>query len=210
MKSTRPCLCTDEDLCSAPQQARSLARRQALLDAARDLFAKQGYEGTSVDQIATAAGSASGAFYTYFKSKRQLLLVLMDQLLEQLEALDLTPPGDVGTRVGLRVFLRDVFRTDVAAYGTIRAWQEAPKADAAFVPHAAAVEAWTVARIERVFRQLQRFRNGRADAEVRPFARMMDRHFWSLLATAGTIPPRELDREIRVAADVIHRYLFAT
>lgn len=194
----RPLIACDEDLCAPPRQARSMARRQKILDAARALFARQGYEATSIEQITTSAGIALGAFYTYFKSKRQLLLVLMDELLERLASLDLRPgDGD------LRQFLSAVFRTDIEYHGVIRAWQEATLADPTLSERAAEVEAWTRARIERVFRALR----PRAGADVRTFARMMDRHFWALLATAGTMTAREFDREIRVAADVIQRYL---
>jgi hypothetical protein len=37
---------------------------------------------------------------------------------------------------------------------------------------------------------------------------MMDRHFWSLLARGASLPRRDFDREVRIAADVIYHYLF--
>ena len=209
MKHARPLIACDEDLCAAPRQARSMARRQKILDAARALFAKNGHEATSIEQITTKAGIALGAFYTYFKSKRQLLLVLMDELLQRLESLDLRPGDDAHVRDGLRRFLSGVFRADIDYHGVIRAWQEATLADPTLSGRAAEVEAWTRARIERVFRALRRLPNARAGADLRTFARMMDRHFWALLASSGTLSARQFDREIRVAADVIDHYLFA-
>lgn len=185
-----------------------MARRQKIVDAARVLFAKHGYEATSIEQITTTAGMASGAFYTYFRSKRQLLLVLMDELLERLESLDLRPGDDAQVRNGLRRFLSAVFRADIDYYGVIRAWQEATLADPALGARAKEVESWTAARIERVFRTLRRLPRARAGVDRATFARMMDRHFWALLATAGDRSSRQFDREIRVAADVIYYYLF--
>jgi AcrR family transcriptional regulator len=51
----------------------------ALLDAAFELFAEQGYGATSVADIAARAGLTKGAFYSNFESKDALFLALFDQ-----------------------------------------------------------------------------------------------------------------------------------
>jgi AcrR family transcriptional regulator len=43
--------------------------QQALLDAAQDLFWRNGYERTSIEDIATAAGVGNGSIYGAYKSK---------------------------------------------------------------------------------------------------------------------------------------------
>ena len=48
-------------------------RRQMLLEIAYDLFIRNGYENTSVDDIITAAQIAKGTYYYYFESKEQML-----------------------------------------------------------------------------------------------------------------------------------------
>lgn len=48
------------------------ARRQTLIDAARDLFSAKGYHATTVDDITRAAGVAKGTFYLYFSEKREV------------------------------------------------------------------------------------------------------------------------------------------
>jgi AcrR family transcriptional regulator len=53
--------------------------RQALLEAAAQLFCERGLEGASVDEIAQAAGYTKGAFYANFKSKEELFLVMLDE-----------------------------------------------------------------------------------------------------------------------------------
>ena len=53
--------------------------RGSLLKAAARLFCRHGLEGTSVDQIAQAAGYTKGAFYANFKSKEELFLVMLDE-----------------------------------------------------------------------------------------------------------------------------------
>ena len=203
-----PTLGTGEPPPAPPQQERSLEKRRKLLDAGRALFAEKGYDASSIGEITSRAGTAAGAFYTHFRSKRQLLVVLMNELLHRLGALDLRPSGRANARDGLRHYLAGVFRADLAYYGVVRAWQEATLTDGQLGRMRATIESWTGGRILRVFQLLRKYPNARPDRDLRAFARMMDRHFWSLLARGAAMPPRAFDREIRVAADVIYHYLF--
>src|SRR5687767_2262794 len=50
------------------------ATRQALLDAALQLFIERGVEGTSIEQVTAHAGYTRGAFYSNFTSKEELFL----------------------------------------------------------------------------------------------------------------------------------------
>lgn len=53
--------------------------RQAILDAARDVFAKLGYGATTVRDIIRATDLASGTFYNYFKSKEEVFQAISDE-----------------------------------------------------------------------------------------------------------------------------------
>ena len=53
--------------------------RGALLRSASKLFCRRGLEGTSIDDVAEAAGYTKGAFYANFKSKEELFLVMLDE-----------------------------------------------------------------------------------------------------------------------------------
>ncbi len=44
-------------------------RRETFLDVGERLFSQYGYRAVSIDDIASAAGVATGSFYSYFKSK---------------------------------------------------------------------------------------------------------------------------------------------
>jgi len=204
-----PAIAASQDLPSPPRQARSVEKRAKLLDAGRALFREKGYEATSIGDITTHAGMAAGAFYLYFRSKRQLLIVLMNELTARLAALDLRPAAAENMQSALRAFVAALFRTDLESYGVIRAWQEAALADSELRAMHTGLTSWTETRILGVFRKLQKFPGARRDCDLPAFARMMDRHFWALLARAATLAPRELQREVRIAADVIHRYLFS-
>src|SRR6185503_18784868 len=72
----------DLDLPRVPQQARSRQKRDALLTAAGRLFEQRGYESTTADDIAAAAGVSIGTFYSYFRNKRQIFLAIYYECLE--------------------------------------------------------------------------------------------------------------------------------
>ena len=66
-----------------PQQARSKAKRDRLLAEALALFEENGYDATTIDAIAARAKVSVGVFYSYFRSKRQMLLTLSMERIEQ-------------------------------------------------------------------------------------------------------------------------------
>lgn len=53
--------------------------RERLLKAAREVFIRQGFHGTSVDQIAEEAGYSKGALYSQFESKADVFLALYEE-----------------------------------------------------------------------------------------------------------------------------------
>lgn len=54
--------------------------RHQILQAARDRFAENGVSGTSLDQIAKAAGVTRGAIYWHFENKSELFFAMRDQV----------------------------------------------------------------------------------------------------------------------------------
>jgi AcrR family transcriptional regulator len=58
--------------------------KQKILDAALEVFAKQGYHSSTVDAIAKTAGISKGLLYNYFKSKDDVLNELMIGMMEVL------------------------------------------------------------------------------------------------------------------------------
>src|SRR6188768_3945233 len=60
-----------------PKNADGLRTRQAILDAALDLFAEEGYFGTSLRDIAAAVGVRESALYNYFPGKQALFNALI-------------------------------------------------------------------------------------------------------------------------------------
>ena len=55
------------------------ARRDELLDAAVQLFARDGYDATSINRIIAAVGVSKGAFYHHFAAKEDLVAALAER-----------------------------------------------------------------------------------------------------------------------------------
>ena len=65
-----------------PERRRAMTREH-LLEAAAVVFARNGYHGASLDEVAAAAGFTKGAVYSNFKSKEDLFLALIDDRIER-------------------------------------------------------------------------------------------------------------------------------
>jgi AcrR family transcriptional regulator len=61
--------------------------RQRLLQAAGEVFAQRGYDGASLDDVATAAGLTKGAVYSSFAGKDDLFYALMRERIDERLAL---------------------------------------------------------------------------------------------------------------------------
>lgn len=205
----RPNLLRGEDLPAPPLQQRSRAKRERLKTAALALFGENGYEGTSIDQIATRANLAMGTFYQHYRSKRQLLLALMDDLLDHLSRLDLRPVGDGDIRSGLRGLLARAFSTDLQYLGAYRAWQEAALSDSGLTKKQQQIHDWTIARVHALFSVLQQHPGARRDVDIAGLARVMDSFFWNLLAQAVQFSKPELNQWLDAATHLIYHALFA-
>lgn len=55
--------------------------KAAILESAMLLFSRQGYENTSVNQMARAAGVGKGTIYSYFQSKSEIFLAFCEEQL---------------------------------------------------------------------------------------------------------------------------------
>ena len=91
------------------RKASSEQRRCSILQAARAVFARQGYADTVVEDIAAQAGIGKGTLYLYFPSKEQIYLAA---LLEEARRLD------VDTRAAVNAAA--TWRDKLAAYFEVR------------------------------------------------------------------------------------------
>ena len=58
------------------------ARRQAILDAARDCFFTDGFEATTISQIADKVELSTGTLYLYYKNKEEIYVSILEEGLD--------------------------------------------------------------------------------------------------------------------------------
>jgi AcrR family transcriptional regulator len=94
----------------------ALAAVQArLLDAAVELFAEKGFDGTSVQEIVARAEVTKGAMYHYFRSKDDLLYEIYHGLIsQQLADQERILATGLGPADALRALVRDLVETTTA------------------------------------------------------------------------------------------------
>ena len=85
-------------------------RREAILSAAEEVFARSGYHGASLDDIAQAAGISKALIYEHFTSKRELHAELVNahvkEIFRRLEAnAETGTSGEERLRGGIDAFL---------------------------------------------------------------------------------------------------------
>src|SRR6187399_2277548 len=67
-------------------RARGASRgRKELMAIAIDCFARYGYQGTTIDRIASAAGVTKGALYYHFRDKEELLFEAVQDRISEFE-----------------------------------------------------------------------------------------------------------------------------
>ncbi len=203
----RPNLLRSERLPPEPRQWRSREKRARLKDAALALFNAHGYERTSIEEIAKRANLATGTFYQHYRSKRQLLLVLMEDLLTAMSQLNLQPTAG-NPRALLRELLARAFTTDRRYLGAYRAWREAMLSD----PHLARdwreIREWTTQRVVALLTLLQQGPAARKDIAITPLAEVIDTLGWSLLEQAASISSAQANASIDAATHLIYHALF--
>lgn len=71
---------------AANENPKRQAKREQILNAAADIFARQGFAGTLMADIAVAAMVGKGTLYEYFPSKEELFFAVYQRVVERQEA----------------------------------------------------------------------------------------------------------------------------
>jgi AcrR family transcriptional regulator len=165
-KAAEP-VATDETR-SVPRSRKGVRTRARLVDAAKQVFERDGFLDARIVDIAETAGLAPGTFYHYFDSKEQIFREVAEAQEERLTA----PPGDGETdtdttalgrirRSNLRYLQR--YRDEAALMGVI---EQVSRYDDHVNAARMATMKHFVERAEKAVRQLQK--DGVADTRLDP------------------------------------------
>jgi len=67
---------------SSIREKHKIRTRKCILDSAVKLFSKNGFEQTSIEELAKEAGIGKGTVYSYFQTKRDIVKAFCDDQLE--------------------------------------------------------------------------------------------------------------------------------
>jgi len=101
---------------ASTREARSAARREAILAAALDEFSARGFAATRLDDVAQRAGVAKGTIYLYFRDKeslfQELIRTMLTPLVGTIEALGKADlPISALAEHFADLFVREVYET---------------------------------------------------------------------------------------------------
>jgi AcrR family transcriptional regulator len=71
----------------ARRNRRIIRQRKAIMDAAAQLFAQNGYQGTSIKDIAALMDIGESTLYGYFPGKQEILIAILNQQVEMVDSL---------------------------------------------------------------------------------------------------------------------------
>lgn len=99
---------------------RSAGKSAAILDAAGDLFLEQGFERTSMDEVARSAGVSKQTVYAHFLNKEQLFRAVIASKVAEYFPADMPGPATGGTAAEMlasvgRQYLRLILSEDAIA-----------------------------------------------------------------------------------------------
>ena len=99
-----------------PRTEQTAETRRRLLDAARRVFLRRGWAGTSLDLVVTEAGLTKGAVYSRFRSKADLFLALLEERvagrIADMEAAAAAEHGSLGLATAISRQWDDRLRAD--------------------------------------------------------------------------------------------------
>lgn len=147
---------TSRTTSESPLTERQWVRRGELLEAARRVFERDGYHGTTVSAVVQAAGLSQGAFYLYFADKKGIFAALQDEMATLLRrriywATRDVPDARQRLEAGLEAFFE--FYDDYSAYNR-RLTIEALGIDESFEARQTELHQTLAAAFEPTLRQL--------------------------------------------------------
>lgn len=171
---------------------KSAARRTQILDAAQNLFLRNGLRGTTMEAIARDARIAKPTLYAHFPDKDAVFLAILEQLLAaKTAAFDtgLNGDGPVEARIGAAL------AAEFAVIAAVLAGS--PHANELFAAHRQGAELFRLSD-ERVAKRLQAELAGAGVAEAQALARLLLDAAFGLAQKA--IARADLGADIRLLA----------
>jgi AcrR family transcriptional regulator len=151
---------------SFDRSERRARTRAQLLSAAARVYARRGFDGATLDEVAEEAGFTKGAVYDHFGSKENLLFALLDehlsgQIAEQIALFDPGKAAAERPRAGADRWMKELEEDPDAFRLFVEAWLHGQRDEELLGRVAAGMEAWRATS-----RAFGRERGSDLDAEI--------------------------------------------
>lgn len=201
----------EEKSVRVPQQARSIEKRQRLISAAAELFDRNGYDGVTAKTIAVEAGVSVGTFYAYFEDKKDVLMAILAEHLEQVdtsvfdELRQAVARGEPGREI-VRLAVRAGHATHTQPAGLMRMMLALRYTDPDMRRMRSAEESAMQEKLVTLLEsQRHRLRVTDIEAAARVTGAAMEEVLHSLVADEPAIP---IERQLDALGDMIATYLY--
>jgi AcrR family transcriptional regulator len=153
---------------ATPRSRKGAQTRARLIEAAREVFERDGFLNARISDIAAAAGLSQGSFYHYFDSKEQIFREVAEAQEERLTAPD--PDRDDGRELEPRVVIGEANRRYLERYRDASNLMGVIEQVSRYDDHVSAARFATMKHFaERAERSIRRMQNdGLADPRVNP------------------------------------------
>jgi AcrR family transcriptional regulator len=160
-------------------------RREDILVAAADLFAREGYAATDLDVVAKAVGVGKGTIYRYFENKADLFLATVDEAMHQM---------DLDVQKVAMASEDPLEQMTLAVYGYLAFFRRNPNVVEILIQERAV---FRDRRTSMYFQHLER--------NVEPWEELL-----KTLVVAGRIRKVAVDRIVKVFSDMLYGTMFAS
>lgn len=174
--------------------------RAALVAAAAEVFADQGYGQTTIDDLATHAGTSRATFYLHFASKAEATTAVIDDVRARAAAWAAELPSPAVTRDDVEVVVRswvDFYRANLSWF---RVWYEASAVEPGLDPGVRATGSGVVAQL---LGHPVTQANPQADVVASATFSMLDRLLYGSLVQGWAVAEDDLVDEV---VDAWHGY----
>lgn len=151
-----------------PTSARGRRTRQSLVDAAKAVFAEQGYGDATAAAITSAAGVSYGSFYVYFASKEELFAEIARQLMDDVYVATRAPLEESDLAARLEWENRRYFALYKEQASLFQLLDEVVRTDPEFRKVWQELRRGYLSRMTKTIRRLQR--DGRVSADLDPMS----------------------------------------
>ena len=187
--------------------AAGMRARAEMIEAARELFARHGYQGTTVESIGEATGRSGAAVYQYFEGKAEIFGIFLREA-----GVDLCSVGDrfpvltddANGRRQLAEWIGELMAVIGRHHGTFLLWAQVQFNE----PGLAAIGRRTLEEFQGSVLQRLAISGAHPPAPAMVAVDMLSVVQWSYFLLVARFPELGLPRVQRALAAALHAYLF--